>query len=124
MSTKLWAALLVLFTTFLNSIAQLLYKFGSERLEFDIMSILTNYYIIGGILTYIIGGILVILALRGGEVSVLSPIIATGYIWVSLLSVFFLDETMNIFKWIGIVSIIGGIALIGYGSKNSIPGGM
>jgi undecaprenyl phosphate-alpha-L-ara4N flippase subunit ArnE len=124
MSTKLWAALLVLFTTFLNSIAQLLYKFGSERLEFDIMSILTNFYIIGGILIYIIGGILVILALRGGEVSVLYPIIATGYIWVSLLSVFFLDETMNIFKWIGIVSIIGGIALIGYGSKNSIPGGM
>jgi undecaprenyl phosphate-alpha-L-ara4N flippase subunit ArnE len=122
MSTKLWAALLVVFTTFLNSIAQILYKFGAEKLEFNLLSILTNYYIIGGVTLYIIGGVLVILALRHGEVSVLYPIIATGYIWVSLLSVMFLGETMNVLKWLGIAAIIGGIVLIGFGSKKAIPG--
>ncbi len=121
MTTKLWAALLVLFTTLLTSSAQLLYKKGADILTYDIIGILTNYYIIVGILLYAIGGILIIIAFRGGEVSVLYPIIATSYIWVSLLSIKFLGEIMNLFKWIGIISIILGIALIGYGSKDSLP---
>ncbi|MDP3764992.1 MAG: hypothetical protein Q8R04_00615 [Nanoarchaeota archaeon] len=122
MATKLWAALLVLFTTLLTSSAQLLWKKGSATLTFDISSIIANYYILGGILLYIIGGTLIILAFRGGEVSVLYPIIATSYIWVSFLSVKFLGEIMNNFKWIGIASIITGIVLIGYGSKDTVPG--
>ena len=122
MATKLWAALLVLFTTLLTSSAQILYKFGSATLTFDIASILTNYYLLGGILLYVVGGTLIILSFRGGEVSVLYPIIATSYIWVSFLSIWFLGETMNFFKWNGVIAIITGIALIGYGSKDSVPG--
>ena len=122
MATKLWAALLVLFTTLLTSSAQLLWKKGSATLTFDIFGILANNYIMGGILLYVIGGILIIVAFRGGEVSVLYPIIATSYIWVSLLSVRFLGEIINVFKWLGIISIIFGIISIGFGSKESVPG--
>ena len=119
MATEKWAALLVLFTTFLTSSAQLLYKKGIATLEFSIPGLLSNYYILGGVLLYAIGGILIILSLRGGEVSVLYPIIATSYIWVSFMSIYFLGETMNIFKWMGIGAIIAGIAFIGFGSKGS-----
>ena len=56
MATKLWAALLVLFTTLLTSSAQLLYKLGSNSLEPSIIGILTNYYLIGGVLLYVVGG--------------------------------------------------------------------
>ena len=122
MATKLWAALLVLFTTLLTSSAQILWKKGSATLEPNIPSILANYYILGGLLLYVIGGTLIILSFKGGEVSVLYPIIATSYIWVSFLSISFLGEMMNIFKWLGIISIIAGIVSIGYGSKDSIPG--
>ena len=122
MTTKLWSILLVLFTTLLTSSAQILWKKGSATLQPNIVSIITNYYLIGGILLYVVGGTLIILAFRGGEVSVLYPIIATSYIWVSFLSMRFLGEMMNNFKWIGITSIIVGIIFIGYGSKDSIPG--
>ncbi len=122
MATKLWAALLVLFTTLLTSSAQLLWKKGSATLTFDILNIITNYYIIGGILLYVIGGALMIISFRGGEVSVLYPIIATSYIWVSLLSVKFLGEVMNFYKWLGIMAIIAGIISIGFGSKDSVTG--
>lgn len=121
MATKLWAVLLVLFTTLLTSSAQILYKLGSKALEFNIISILTNHYLLGGVLLYAIGGILIILSFRGGEVSVLYPIIATSYIWVSFLSIKFLGETMNALKWIGVAGIIFGIAFIGFGSKDSAP---
>ena len=122
MATKLWSILLVLFTTLLTSSAQILWKKGSAILAFDIISIVTNYYLIGGIVLYIIGGTLLIISFRGGEVSVLYPIIAMSYIWVSLLSVRFLGETMNVFKWLGVISITIGIASIGYGSKDHVPG--
>jgi len=122
MATKLWAALLVLFTTLLTSSAQILWKKGSATLTFDVFNILTNYYLIGGILLYVVGGALLIISFRGGEVSVLYPIIATSYIWVSFLSIKFLGESMDIFKWIGVTLIIVGIVSIGYGSKDASPG--
>ena len=120
MATKLWAALIVLFTTLLTSSAQLLWKKGSATLSLNIFSIITNYYLIGGILLYIVGGTLLIISLRGGEVSVLYPIIATSYIWVSFLSIYFLREMMNYYKWLGVIAIIAGIALIGFGSKDGV----
>ena len=125
MATKLWAALLVLFTTLLTSSAQIFYKYGSATLDFkNLIGVFTNYYLIGGMVLYAIGGILIIVSFRGGEVSVLYPIVATSYIWVSLLSILFLNEKMNLLKWMGIFSIIAGIVSIGFGSKDSVPGAL
>ena len=121
MATKLWAILLILFTTLLTSSAQILYKLGIPALKFDLNSALTNYYLIGGLLLYGIGALLMIISFRGGEVSVLYPIIATSYIWVSILSIYFLGEKMNTFRWIGVFIIIVGIVSIGYGSKERVP---
>jgi len=122
MSTKLWAMGIILAATLLTSTAQLFWKFGVETLEFNILSIITNVYIIAGILLYAIGGIMLIISLRGGEVSTLYPIFATSYIWVSLLSIYFLNEVMNIFRWLGIFTIIMGIVFIGFGSKKAEAG--
>jgi len=119
MATKLWAMGIVLGCTLLTSTAQLFWKLGAEKLEFNLLSIITNLEIFTGILLYSIGGILLIVSFRGGEVSVLYPILATGYIWVSFLSMFFLNESMNLFRWIGIFTIVAGIILIGFGSKNT-----
>ena len=117
MSTKLWAVGIILFSTLLTSTAQLFYKFASDKLSFDILSLITNYELIIGMMLYAVGGILLILSFRGGEVSVLYPLFATSYIWVSFLSIYFLGEVMNIFKWGGVFTIVAGIALIGYGSN-------
>jgi len=119
MATKLWAMGIVLGCTVLTSTAQLFWKFGAEKLEFNLLSIITNLEILTGIILYAIGGVLLIISFRGGEVSVLYPIIATGYIWVSFLSIFFLDELMNPFKWLGVFTIVAGIVLIGFGSKKT-----
>ena len=60
--------------------------------------------------------LVIIIGLRGGELSVLYPLAATGYIWVSLLSVKLLKEKMSLFKWLGVSVIIAGITLIGLGA--------
>ena len=124
MATKIWAIVVVIFTTFLTSSAQILYKLASNTIQPDLMSILTNFYLLSGLVLYAVGGTLMILSFRGGEVSVLYPIIATSYIWVSFLSIFFLNEKMNFFKWVGILFIIGGIVSIGFGSRDRVPAGV
>lgn len=117
MKTKLWAIGLMFLTTLLTSAAQIFYKFGAAKLNFNLLEQLTNYPLIIGMALYIIGAFFVIISFRGGDVSVLYPIVATSYIWVSFLSIYFLNEVMNIFKWAGIFVIFFGIVLIGYGSR-------
>ncbi len=122
METKVSAVTVVLLTTLLTSTAQILYKLGIGDVTWSPKSILTNEYMVGGMVLYAVGGILIILALRGGEVSVLYPLIATSYIWVSFFSVRFLRESMNVWKWLGVITIVVGIALIGFGSREPTPG--
>jgi drug/metabolite transporter (DMT)-like permease len=77
---------------------------------------MTNYNLFGAVALYAIGTALFIPALKGGELSVLYPIVALTYIWVSFLSVKFLGEKMNKLKWLGIALIILGVSFIGLGS--------
>jgi undecaprenyl phosphate-alpha-L-ara4N flippase subunit ArnE len=58
-----------------------------------------------------------ITAFKGGDVSVLYPIVATSYIWVSLLSMYFFNENLNLFRWVGISVILTGIIFISIGSR-------
>lgn len=118
MKTKLWAIVLMVLCTLLVSSAQILYKIGAAKLVLDIFSILTNWHLIIGLCLYGMGAVLVIIALRGGEVTVLYPIITSSYIWVSIGSVYFFGEDMNIFKILGIVAIISGILMITFGQKD------
>jgi len=116
-NTALWAILLMFLTTVLTSTAQTLYKLGIADLHFNIISIITNWPIILGLCIYAIGAGIMIIALKGGEVSVLYPIIATSYLWVSIISMIFFKEPMNALKWSGIATIMIGVSLIGLGSR-------
>ena len=111
MKTKLWAIGLVFLCTLFTSAAQIFYKFGVGDLRLD-LSLFTNYPIIIGLILYGLGALILVVALRGGELSVLYPIVATSFIWVSIFSVFFLNETMNLFKWIGVIVIVFGVAFV------------
>ena len=60
---------------------------------------------------------MMVIALRGGDLSVLYPLIALSYVWVSILSQFILHDNMNFLKWAGVVSIIVGVSFIGMGGR-------
>lgn len=115
METQLWAIGLVLLACFLGSFGPIMLKKASSK-SFKIRDIIKNYYLIIGFLFYGIGTILFIPALKGGELSVLYPLVATVYIWVSLWSIKFLKERMNKQKWIGVTLVIIGVIFIGIGA--------
>ena len=115
MATQLWAIATVLFGTIIGSFGALYFKIGSKDFSINIKKLIKNYKLILGFLFYGISSIFFVIALTGGELSVLYPFCAASYIWVCLLSMKFLDEKMNKLKWLGIITIIIGITLIGVG---------
>ena len=121
MPTKTWAIGLMILCTAFTSIAQVFYKLGANKLEFNMISIITNLPLLTGMALYVLGAVIMIIAFKGGEVSVLYPIIATSYIWVSILSIYFFNESLNLMRWMGIAIIIAGIIFISAGSKKKSP---
>ncbi len=115
--TKTWALALMVFTTLLTTLAQFFLKTGLALLP----SIFTNVSLLAGVLLYVLGAALMIFAFKGGEVSVLYPIIATSYVWVALVSHFFLHEQVHMFRWIGIGIIVLGIILVSSRNTSEVP---
>ena len=115
MATQPWAIAMVLFATIIGAFGALYFKIGSETISLDIKKLIKNYKLILGFLFYGISSIFFIIALTGGELSVLYPFVSVGYIWVCFLSIRFLGEKMNKLKWLGIITIIIGIIFIGIG---------
>ncbi|MHC9543494.1 MAG: EamA family transporter [Vulcanimicrobiota bacterium] len=109
----------VIICTLIISMAQVLYKIGSARISFDLNSIITNVPIIAGLFLYFIGALLLVWALKKGDLSILYPFLALSYVWVPLFSMLLLPvpERMNVLKWSGVVVIIAGVSLIGVGSS-------
>lgn len=79
--------------------------------------ILSNLPLFGGLACYGISTILLVLALRYGELSVLYPIMALTYVWVTILSVVMLGESVNAFKLLGLAFIVLGVGILGRKEK-------
>jgi drug/metabolite transporter (DMT)-like permease len=110
--TKLGAILLVVICTIVTSVGQILWKFGANRLP----EIITNWPLILGFVLHIIAAGILITSFKTGEVSVLFPMYATNYVWVSLLSRYYFGEPLNAFKWAGMAAVIIGVVLLGRGA--------
>ena len=74
-------------------------------------------YLFGGFTIYVTGALLMILALRNGELSVLQPINSMSYVFSALVAYFVLHEEIPPINIIGIFLIVSGIIVIGRSSK-------
>jgi multidrug transporter EmrE-like cation transporter len=113
------SVLLVFACTILGAAAQILMKMGMTHFRPEPIALLTNYQLLAGYVLYGMNTLMLVLALREGELSMLYPIIALTYVWVTLLSYFMLSEPANAFKNIGIITIVIGVTVLGRGGKKS-----
>jgi drug/metabolite transporter (DMT)-like permease len=117
------AVLIVACCTLLIAVAQLLIKTGANRLSHTgllgtLIGIFTVPPLFAGYCLYGIFTVLFVYALRHGEVSILYPLIALGYVWVTVLSALVFHETMNALKLVAIAIIVAGVAVLGWGGKS------
>lgn len=113
--TPLWAILTVILCTFFTATGQYCIKMGLKNVT-SILGLINSYMIVG-LSLYFVGAILLIIALSKGSLSVLYPIISLGFIWVSLLGIYFLSESLSVLNWLGIACIIIGITFIGFSER-------
>lgn len=110
--------LLVVFCTFLGAAAQILMKSGANRLGHPgLIGVVTNLPLLAGYVCYGIFTVLLVLALRDGELSILYPIIALNYVWVTALSFFIFHDHINAFKLAGVCLIVVGVGVLGQGGR-------
>ena len=108
------AILLAFFSALVGSLGQLCFKFGSGSFSLDPRLLITNYSFIAGLALYAVSTIIYMFALRQGQLSIIYPIIATSFIWVTLLSGVNLDEPIYSTHLIGIAFILIGVTIIAW----------
>lgn len=109
---KLGIILMVICTMF-TALGQLFFKFGSKTFQWNLLDLISNYNLILGLGFYGLGAMLLIVALKYGDLSVIYPFVSLTFVWVILLSFFVFNEVINSFKINAVVLIILGIVFIG-----------
>ena len=113
-STPLSSILLVLFGSVIGSFGAVFLKLGAVRLT-GLMSLL-NWRLALGVGLYLGSSVFYGLGIRHGQLSVLFPMVAVGYIWTLLWSRLFFHEQFTRSKMLGLGMVLAGVVLVGLGS--------
>lgn len=112
MSTPTQSVLLVLLAGLIGSFGAVLLKFGAGRLHRQLSTLLLNWRLAAGVALYLLSFVFYFLAVRQGELSVLYPMVALGYIWTMFWSRLFFGEPLTRRKAGGVLLILAGVAML------------
>lgn len=117
-ATRRRSVMLVFCCTILGAGAQILMKSGANHLPHPgLLDMATNIPLMAGYTLYGMSTVLLVLALKDGELSLLYPVIALTYVWVTVLSFVIFHDSVNPFKLAGITIIVVGVTVLGRGGK-------
>lgn len=106
MERRIKGIIFVILSTLFTSSGQLLWKWGVDS------QTIFNLPLIFGTLIYGLAALLLILALRYGEITLIYPFIASSYVWVSFASSVLFKDSISGLKMAGIALIIVGVILV------------
>lgn len=110
--------MLVFCCTLIGAAAQMFIKMGASHenphtVSEAVISVLRNAPLLFGYSLYAVNTVLMVLALKKGELSVIYPIIALTYVWVTVLSYFMFHENLNPYRIAGLTLIVFGVSVLG-----------
>lgn len=100
--------LLMLVSSICACVGQLLWKLSAER---------GMIFMLAGFCFYGVGALVMIVAYKFGELSVLQPMLSLNYVLSIILAVLVLKEEITILKSIGVLVIIAGVIMIAGGDE-------
>lgn len=123
---NLTIVLLIISSVILSSFAQIVLKMGmsnsvvlaaiqSEDTLLIIKTIMSNFFVIGGLSLYFSSAAVWLLVLAKVEVSSAYPFVGLGFIITMLLAFFMNGETITVAKIIGTLCIAIGVVIIARG---------
>jgi multidrug transporter EmrE-like cation transporter len=105
---------IVFLCTLIGATAQLLMKAGAASMsQPGIAGFLTNVPLMAGYACYALSTVMLIFALREGHLSILYPILALTYVWVTIATPLLFQERLNPFKILGVALVILGVGVLG-----------
>ena len=107
--------LLVFVASVIGSFGAVFLKMGAARLDGTILSFLNSRLIVG-VALFLGSSVFYALGIRGGQLSVLYPMVSLGYIWTLLWSKLFFNEPFTRTKFAGLGLILLGVFFVGMGS--------
>jgi len=117
--------LLVLLASFIGSFGGVFLKAGAEKVRQGWIYMFIskdapffNWRLASGVGFFLLSSYFFVLGIRPpGELSVLYPMVALGYIWTLVWSRIFFKEPLTRFKFIGLFLIVVGVFFVGLGSQ-------
>ena len=113
---------LILLGVFLNALAQLLLKEGMSRIGYFAFSfanlmpissqVITNPFVLMGLLCYVVSAVVWLLVLSRVPVSYAYPMLSMGYIINVVAAHYWFQEEISLNKIAGILIIITGVYLL------------
>jgi drug/metabolite transporter (DMT)-like permease len=107
--------LLVFAASVVGSFGAVFLKMGAARLDGTILSFINSRLALG-VALFLGSSVFYALGIRGGQLSVLYPMVSLGYIWTLLWARLFFDEPFTREKFAGLGLILLGVFLVGLGS--------
>jgi len=114
--TPLARSMLMVFgASVVGSFGMAFLKMGSMRLTRSILSFL-NAPLIFGVALFLGSSALYVAGIKGGQLSVLYPMVSLGYIWGLVWAKIFFNEPFTRQKFAGLGLILLGVFFVGLGS--------
>lgn len=114
--------LLILVGVLLNTVAQLCLKKGMMIIgdvALDVNAIMTmlpraavNFYVISGMACYVLSFGVWLIVLSKVDVSLAYPLLSIGYIVTAVIGCYYMEETLSMYKILGIGTICLGTGLL------------
>ncbi|MGE5488879.1 MAG: EamA family transporter [bacterium] len=116
MRTPVESIAYVLTASFIGSFGAVFLKSGAVRLNRGLKYLVLNYRLALGVAFFLASSYFFVLGIRGGELSVLYPLVSLGYVWTLLWSRLFFKERVTRGKFVGLALILIGIVFVGLGN--------
>lgn len=108
--------LLVFVASVVGSFGAVFLKLGAGEISGSVLSFI-NTRLALGVFLYLASSVFYAWGVRGGDLSILYPMVSLGYIWTLLWARLFFKEPFTRNKFIGLALILGGVFLVGLGAK-------
>jgi drug/metabolite transporter (DMT)-like permease len=108
--------LLVFVASVIGSFGAVFLKLGAAKINGSVLSFL-NSRLVFGVALFLGSSVFYALGIRGGQLSVLYPMVSLGYIWTLIWSRLFFKEAFTREKFIGLGLILLGVFFVGLGNS-------
>lgn len=117
MKTPLSSILLVIVASFIGSFGAVFLKAGAGKLRRNLQSLIFNWRLAAGVVFFLLSSYFFLLGVKNGELTVLYPMVALGYLWTLLWSRMFFGEPFTRNKFFGLSLILAGLVCLGFGNR-------